>query len=40
MSHSPDFSPLHLDIRDEFVDLLITVVMVALAIDGWLRFGW
>ena len=40
MNHSPDFSLQHMDIRDQFIDMLITVVMVALAVEGWLRFSW
>jgi hypothetical protein len=38
MSHNPDFSLEHQDLRDRFVDILVTIVMVLLAVDGWLAY--
>jgi len=38
MTHNPDFSVRRLDMRDEFIDVLITIVMLALAVDGWLAY--
>ena len=38
MTHSPDFSVGRLDVRDEFIQVLITIVMLALAVYGWLAY--
>jgi hypothetical protein len=38
MSRTPDFSIERQDIRDRFVEVLLTIVMVLLAVDGWLEY--
>jgi hypothetical protein len=38
MSRTPDFSVQRQDLRDRFVEVLLTIVMVLLAIDGWLEY--
>jgi hypothetical protein len=38
MRHTPDFSVQRQDLRDRFVEVLLTIVMVLLAVDGWLKY--
>ena len=38
MTHNLDFSVWRLDLRDWFIQVLITIVMLALAVDGWLAY--
>jgi hypothetical protein len=38
MTRTPEFSVRTLDLRDEFIDVLVSLVMLALAIDGWLAY--
>jgi hypothetical protein len=38
MTHSPDFSIESWDLRDRFVETLVTIVMALLAADGWFAY--
>lgn len=38
MKHEPRFRLEHEDYRDWFVNLLLTIVLVGLAIEGWRAF--
>jgi hypothetical protein len=38
MRHDPDFSSVRPDLRDRFIDVVLTIVMLTLAVDGWLAY--
>jgi hypothetical protein len=38
MNRDPEFSMGPVDLRNRFVDIIITIVMLMLAVDGWLAY--
>ena len=38
MSHNPDLRVRRVDLRDRFVDVIVTIVMVLLATYGWFAY--
>jgi hypothetical protein len=39
MIRNPEFSTPRQDVRDRFIDLLVTIAMTLLALNGWLAYA-